>query len=52
MATVYMVEEKRGKKREYVAVSPTRKEAEATMAMFQQRNPKGVYRVKGTEVKQ
>ena len=52
MTTMYMVEEKRGKKREYVAISPTRREAESTMAMYQQANPKGTFRVKGVEVKQ
>jgi len=46
-----MVEEKRGKRRENLAVASSRKEAESVMAQYQQANTKAVLRVKGVEVK-
>ena len=51
MTTVYMVEEKRGKRKENLAVSNSKMEAESIMAALQQQKPKAVLRVKGVEVK-
>lgn len=52
MTTVYMVEEKKGKRSENLAVSNSKQEAESLMAAFQQQKPKATLRVKGVEVKQ
>ena len=52
MTTVYMVEEVKGKRRENLAVSSSKREAESIMASFQQMKPKATLRVKGVEVKQ